>query len=144
MAPGRARGNAWHRVRNAIRRSSVAIDRLIFVYGTDLLAVVESRGARHPQGDAACALRAITHTGFDERNEWSSIRRRLLVTVHCLEPSAAAQKLPGVAIPCVLVQTPSGYEHLLDAAAIEGCAGSAKALREELLRSARLHGFRLE
>ena len=95
-------------------------------------------------GQAHCALCDITHGTFRERADWKACRAGLAVpfdTVHRdeLPPSLVGF---GAAFPYVAAETEHGPVLLLDAKAIDACAGDPEALVTAVGRAVDAHGLR--
>ncbi len=120
------------------------LTRLVGVYDADGTLRGELTywvGAR--LGQAHCALCDITHGTFRERADWQACRAGLAVpfdTVHRdeLPPSLAGF---GAAFPYVAAETEHGPVLLLDAEAIEACAGDAEALVAAVGHAVDAHGL---
>jgi hypothetical protein len=121
------------------------LTRLVGVYDADGTLRGELAywvGAR--LGRAHCALCDITHGTFRERADWKVCRAGLAVpfdTVHRdeLPPSLVGF---GAAFPYVAAETEHGPVLLLDARAIEACAGDPEALVAAVGHAVDAHGLR--
>ena len=76
-----------------------------------------------------CSLCDITHSKVRRRPQWTEFVSRCAVPFHALhlnelDPDVAAF-VDGRA-PCVIAQTESGYEFVLDDAQLRACAGSVE------------------
>lgn len=82
-------------------------------------------GRRH------CALCDITHSSVREKASWKACRASLPVpfeTLHLDERDPALAALTDGAVPCVVARTDAGDRILLDAEALERCAGDPERL----------------
>jgi hypothetical protein len=134
----RLRGNPA-RVQGAMRRLLVRVQSLILIHGG-------TSQARHSEARCANAPAALTCALCDlEKAEW----RRLLCDLGVLVPverafrDTASGPVLSVcrSFPSIVAQTLRSHELLLDTDALEGCAGSVRALREAIRRSARVRGL---
>lgn len=122
------------------------VSRLVGVYDADgSLRGEVTYWIKARLGGAHCALCDITHSAVGERSEWKSCRPSLPVpveTVHRDEVPDAVAAI-GVDPPYVAAETDQGARLLLDAAALEACAGSAVNLIAALKKAAADAGVEL-
>jgi hypothetical protein len=132
-----ARGNVV-RLRGAMRRLLVRVQRLILIHGDS---------ACQPSSTVApaCAICALARFGLDERPETTLLPRDLGVSLERASRDTASGAALAVCrnLPSVVAQTVRSHELLLDAGAIRDCAGSVHALRHAIRRSARVRGLDL-
>lgn len=122
------------------------IDRLALVYDADWTALGMLRYAVNMVRGDTCALCDITHGGVREKPAWKGCRTALGVQVDGLyrnqlrDPAIASAV--GGQVPCILAHSRSGWQRLLDGAALATCSGSVGALQEALHARAKAAGLR--
>ncbi|MCU1452575.1 MAG: hypothetical protein JWN46_721 [Acidimicrobiales bacterium] len=112
------------------------IERLWMVYDADggLLgelsyAIGRSRGRRH------CALCDISHEGLRRKPAFARLLRTIGVpaeVVHRNEQPPDLATFTEGRLACVVADTADGYELLVDAPTLDGCAGDVAAFSREL------------
>jgi hypothetical protein len=120
------------------------LTRLVGVYDADGTLRGELTywvGAR--LGQAHCALCDITHGTFRERVDWQACRAGLAVPFDTVHRDELPRSLVGfgAAFPYVAAETEHGPVLLLDAEAIEACAGDPEALVAAVERAVDAHGL---
>ncbi len=123
------------------------INNLILVYhaNSDALSLIVD-GTRKLLSLKGCTLCQITHGYFTEKSEWKRCRESFGVPVtalHLDELDPSLEKFVAGRTPCIVAETPDGYEFLLEPDVIERCAGSPNALRGKLLYHAALKNLAL-
>jgi hypothetical protein len=87
------------------------------------------------RGTAHCALCDITHGTVAMKREWKLMAGGLSVPfplVHLNERSADLEAVTRGRTPCVAAETEDGYTIVVDAEALDACAGSIEAFRAAL------------
>ena len=82
-------------------------------------------------GRSHCALCEITHGSVKEKASWKTCRESLDVpfdAVHLDERSAEVMAATDGRTPCVVAHSADGLRIIVDAEALERCAGSPEAL----------------
>jgi hypothetical protein len=85
----------------------------------------------------------VIWTGWTEKAEWNRLRKDLVIPLeHAFGDSASAGALAVCrAFPSIVAATPRSHELLLDADALNACAGDVQRLRDEIRRSTRVRGL---
>jgi hypothetical protein len=123
------------------------IVRLVGVYGADGTLRGEISywvGAR--LGRRHCSLCEITHGSVRQRPEWTTCRADLPVpfdTYHRNDQPDVIRSAAGGQSPVVVAETATGHVVLLDAAALDACAGSIDRMLEAIEQSAARLGLTL-
>jgi hypothetical protein len=130
------RGNPA-RVRVAMRRLSVRVQRLILIHGGTGQARVSDARCNDSSAASTCALCDL------QTAEWQRLPRGLGVSVETVYRDTASGAALTVcrSLPSVVAQTFRSFELLLDTDALQGCSGSVHALLEAVRRSARVRGL---
>jgi len=87
------------------------------------------------RGTAHCALCDLTHGMVAMKREWKLLSGGLSVPfplVHLNERSADLEAATRGRTPCVAAETEDGYTIVVNADALEACAGSIESFRETL------------
>jgi len=95
-------------------------------------------------GTAHCALCDITHGSVREKKGFVACREALPVpfkNVHLDERTEALTAFTEGKTPCVVAHTDEGLRLVIDAAMLEGCAGSVTSFRELLDAQMRVQGL---
>jgi hypothetical protein len=132
------------RLRAAHRRHAVRAERLILVHSGRAHAI-SRQGPCVPASNFAmpCLLCELMWTGPNEKTDWTRLRKELAIPLdHAFEASAGVGSIAvNRALPCIVVVTVRSHELLLDADALNACAGDVQRLLEEIRRSARVRGI---
>lgn len=86
-------------------------------------------------GRAHCALCDITHGTFREKGDWRRCQAELPVpfeTFHRDDQPDAVRRAADGAAPIVVAETDEGWIPILDAAALEACAGDVDAMQQAI------------
>jgi hypothetical protein len=130
------RGNPA-RVRAAVRRFLVRVQRLILIHG----GTEQSRHSDARCGNApAASTCALCQLETAERQRAAGALGVIVERVHCDTASGPALAVCR-SLPSIVAQTVRSHELLLDRDALEGCAGSVRALEDAIRRSARVRGL---
>jgi hypothetical protein len=125
------------RVRLAVRRLLVRVQRLILIHAGSAHTQDSSARCARPGAAVACALCDL------EKAEWKRLPRDLGVPLEKAHRDTATGAALAVcrSFPSVVAQTFRSHDLLLDTDALAGCAGNVRALRDAIRRSARVRGL---
>ena len=116
-----------------------SVERLWMVYDADggllgeLAYVIGKR-----RGRAHCALCDITHAGARRKPGFAALVASLGVpseVVHRNEQPPELAAFTAGRLACVVAETTDGYEVLVDAAALDACAGDVSAFADAVSRA---------
>lgn len=116
--------------------ASASVDRLAMVYDADGGLVGEARYVvGHLLGRAECALCDITHGPVRRKADFDALVDGLGVpvdVVHRNEQEPAVEAVTAGRLPCVTARQDGAWSVLLDAEALEACAGDVGRLGDRL------------
>ena len=104
-----------------------AVTRLAMVYDADGGLAGEVRYVvGHLLGRAECALCDITHGTFRRKDAFDAVLARVGVPVDVVHRNEQVPELAAASaglLPCVMAESPAGWELLVDRGALQACEG---------------------